>query len=199
MPFDISLSGETIDNLAVYLDLLLRWNQKINLTSIRTPEECITRHFGESFLISQAVLLRGRLLDIGSGAGFPGLAVKLIAPDLEVVLLEPVAKKRAFLKEAARVCGMGSVQAVGSRLEEFCQTEQPQSFDIITVRAVGGLESLVSLAMGLLKSGGHLCLWVGSQQVKEIRDTNPDLQWLEPVKVPLSHERVILVGMRRRA
>jgi 16S rRNA (guanine527-N7)-methyltransferase len=195
-PFDVSLSDETVDGLLAYLDLLLRWNQKINLTSIGTPEECITRHFGESFLVSRIVPLQGRLLDIGSGAGFPGLAVKLIAPDLEVVLLEPVAKRRAFLKEAARACNMGSVKVVGSRLDEFSKTGQAELFNVITVRAVGGLDSLIPLAGGLLKSGGHLCLWVGAQQGKEICDGNPNLQWLPPVTVPVSHERQILAGMR---
>lgn len=196
-PFDVSLSDETVDRLLTYLNLLLRWNQKINLTSIGTPEECITRHFGESFLLSGIVALQGRLLDIGSGPGFPGLAVKLIAPNLEVVLLEPVAKKRAFLKEAVRACGMGSVQVVGSRLEEFCKTEQEESFEIITVRAVGGLDSLVPLAEGLLKEGGYLCLWLGGQQAKAICDRNPNLEWLPPVTVALSHERQILAGKRR--
>ena len=195
-PFDVSLSDETVDGLLTYLELLLRWNQKINLTSIVAPKECITRHFGESFLVSRIVPLKGRLLDVGSGAGFPGLAIKLIAPDLEVVLLEPVAKKRAFLREAARACSMGSVQVVGSRLEDFCKTGQTGEFDILTVRAVGGLDVLIPLAEGLLKSGGHLCLWVGGQQAKEICERIPNLQWQAPVKVPLSHERQILAGKR---
>lgn len=195
-PFDISLSDETIDRLIVYVDLLLRWNRKINLTSVDTPQECITRHFGESFFVTKVVKLRGRLLDIGSGAGFPGLAVKLIAPDLEVVLLEPIAKKRAFLKDVARACGMNSVSVVGSRLEEFFRTEEPGRFDIITVRAVGGLESLIPTAVELLNAEGHLCLWVGAQQVGEIREGNRHLNWLDPVEIPLSHERQILAATR---
>src|SRR5579885_3761947 len=77
-PFSIQLSEADIDKIQQYVDLLLRWNQKINLTSIRTPEECLTRHFGESFLLARMFPLQGRLLDIGSGAGFPGLALKLI-------------------------------------------------------------------------------------------------------------------------
>ncbi len=193
-PFYLSISDETIDRLIVYVDLLLRWNSKINLTSISTAEECITRHFGESFLASRLVQLRGSLLDIGSGAGFPGLALKLIAPELEVVLLEPVGKKRAFLKEVARVCGMGSVLIVGSRLDEFASSEQGRIFDIITVRAVGGLELLVPTAKGLLRPDGHLCLWVGTQQVQGIRETNSELQWLEPEAIPLSHDRLIMVA-----
>lgn len=197
-PFAASLSDETIGKLLVYLELLMLWNRKINLTAINTPEECLTRHFGESFLISRIIALEGRLLDVGSGGGFPGLAIKLIAPEVEVVLLEPVAKKRAFLKEAARTCGMTSVRVESSRLEQFARSEREGSFDMITVRAVGGLESLIPQAAALLKPGGCLCLWIGSGQAEEIREQNPTLHWQEPLPIPLSHERQILVGRRRR-
>lgn len=193
-PFDVELSDGQTDKLVQYLDLLLHWNQKINLTSIRTPEECITRHFGETLLLSKVVPLTGRLLDIGSGAGFPGLALKLIASELEVVLLEPVAKKRAFLKEVARTCGLLSVEVVGSRLLEFCPVERPGSFDIVTVRAVGGIESMMSATTRLLKPGGWFCLWIGGHQAREIQSANPQLQWLEPLTIPLSRERQILAG-----
>ncbi|MGH9403017.1 MAG: 16S rRNA (guanine(527)-N(7))-methyltransferase RsmG, partial [Terriglobia bacterium] len=88
--------------MSTYLGLLLRWNEKINLTAIRTPEECVTRHFAESLFLARHEQLNGRLLDIGSGAGFPGLALKVAVPELAVTLLEPVAKKRAFLKEVVR-------------------------------------------------------------------------------------------------
>lgn len=193
-PFEISISDERIDKLIVYVDLLLRWNRKINLTSITTPEECITRHFGESFLVSRMVELRGLLLDIGSGAGFPGLALKLIAPELDVVLLEPVAKKRAFLKEVARACALGPVQVSGSRFDEFAQAEPGRCFRIITARAVGGLNLLIPAAKGLLCPDGHLCLWVGRDQVGEIREADSDVQWLESEAIPPSHDRLILVG-----
>jgi 16S rRNA (guanine527-N7)-methyltransferase len=194
--FDISICDEKVDQLIAYVDLLLRWNKKINLTSISTAEECVTRHFGESFMISRRVELHGLLLDIGTGAGFPGLALKLIAPQLEVVLLEPVAKKRAFLKEVARACGMGPVHVAGSRLDEFARSEQGRTFDIITARAVGGLELLVPTAKGLLSPDGHLCLWVGTQQVEGIREADSGLQWLEPEAIPLSDERLIMVAVR---
>lgn len=196
VPFDIFISDDRVDQLIVYMDLLLRWNRKINLTSISTAEECVTRHFGESFFLSRLIELRGLLLDIGSGAGFPGLALKLIAPQLEVVLLEPVAKKRAFLKEVARSCAVGPVQVIGSRLEEFARGEQVISYDIITARAVGGLELLVRIAKDLLRPHGNLCLWVGKQQVRGIREAISGIQWLEQKTIPGSRDRVLLVGVR---
>lgn len=195
-PFEIGISDAGIDKLIVYVDLLLRWNRKINLTSISTPEEIITRHFGESFLLSRMVEMRGCVLDIGSGAGFPGLALKLTAPNLEVVLLEPVAKKRAFLKEVARACDMGPIEVIGSRLEEFACAEKARTFELITARAIGGLELLVPAAEGLLCPDGRLCLWLGTQQVRGILGTDTGLEWQKPRGIPLSHGRVIVVGIR---
>ena len=196
-PFNLTLSDAALDTLLVYLDLLLRWNRKINLTSIRTPEECVTRHFGESFWLSHAVPLEGRLLDIGSGAGFPGLAIKLLAPELDVTLLEPVGKKRAFLKEVARSCGISRVRVLGSRLEEFLRQQGSGPFDLVTARAVGGMGSLIPAAAGLMRPGGRLCLWVGNQQVGEILEMGSNFEWMEPMPIPLSHERLILVGQWR--
>ena len=135
-PFGLDLNPGQVGQIQTYVDLLLRWNQKINLTAIRNAEDCVTRHFGESLFLAQHAELSGSLLDIGSGAGFPGLALKIVAPDLAVTLLEPVAKKRAFLKEASRACGFLQVDARGERLEDFVRTGPP-SFDSATSRAVG--------------------------------------------------------------
>ena len=118
-PFGLDLSSTQLGQTLAYLHLLLHWNQKINLTAIRNPEECVTRHFGESLFLARHVQLRGDLLDIGSGAGFPGLALKIASPEIPVTLLEPVAKKRAFLKEVARVCGFHQVAVRGERLEDL--------------------------------------------------------------------------------
>jgi 16S rRNA (guanine527-N7)-methyltransferase len=198
-PFEIPLADDSIDKVIVYLDLLFHWNRRINLTAIRTPEECVTRHFGESLFLSRLTTLRGRLLDVGSGAGFPGLPLKLISGDLEVVLLEPVAKKRAFLKEVSRACGLTGVDVLGRRLEEYSQGEPRPALDIITIRAVGGLESLVPIAKSLLKRNSRLCLYLGSQQARAIRAGGPDWNWQEPVAIPLSHDRQILQGTRKGA
>ena len=136
-PFGADLSAHQAGQLIVFLELLMRWNQKINLTAVRSAEECVTRHFGESIFLSRCFELKGRLLDVGSGAGFPGLALKIACPALSITLLEPVAKKRAFLKEVARVCSMDSVEVRGERLADFVTSAPESCYDTVTARAVG--------------------------------------------------------------
>ena len=168
-PFGLALSAQQTGHVAAYLELLLRWNEKINLTSIRDPADCVRRHFGESLYLGRCVGLSGKLLDIGSGAGFPGLCLKILLPELAVTLLEPVAKKRGFLKEAARVCGMCGVEVRRERLEEFADSAgAAEAYDWATARAVGKLEELVRLASRCLRPGGGLFLWLSQRQTSEI-------------------------------
>jgi 16S rRNA (guanine527-N7)-methyltransferase len=193
-PFGLELKPEEIGQLLTYLELLLRWNQKINLTAIRKPEECVTRHFGESLYLSRWIELRGKLLDIGSGAGFPGLALKITFPALAVTLLEPTAKKRAFLKEVARACGMQFVEARGERLEEFSRALPAPCYDAASARAVGDLSSLVPQALRCLIPGGRLAFWLSREQAKNLERSRPWVDWRPPVPLPLARQRVILVG-----
>lgn len=193
-PFQLELSSSQISQLLAYLDLLLRWNRKINLTSIRTEEECVTRHFGESLYLARWVKLHGELLDIGSGAGFPGLALRIAFPDLMTTLLEPVAKKRAFLKEAARVCGISSVDVRPERLEEFASQRPGVIFATITARAVGHFNSLVPQALRVLKPEGRMCLWIGQNQGQSLRESSERMRWGEQIPMPIGREREIWVG-----
>src|SRR5260370_8789673 len=97
-PFNVGPSATLADSIRKYADLLLLWNHKVNLTSITNPREILARHFGESLFAASAVpISAGRLADVGSGAGFPGLALKLFVPDLEVFLVESVMKTATFL------------------------------------------------------------------------------------------------------
>jgi 16S rRNA (guanine527-N7)-methyltransferase len=98
----LDLSPEQIEQFLVYLALLLKWNRKMNLTALRTPAEIISRHFLDSLLLLPHLPETARLLDIGSGAGFPGLPLKIVRPGLTIDLVEATAKKASFLKEAVR-------------------------------------------------------------------------------------------------
>ena len=194
VPFDLSLTDSQAAQLRAYLDLLLRWNRKINLTAICAPEECVTRHFGESLYLTRLTEVQGRLLDIGSGAGFPGLALKILCPRLAVTLLEPVAKKRAFLKEIARTCEMTDVEVTGHRAEEFPARVADAAYDVVTMRAVGELEEMATVASHCLEPSGKLCLWLGKYQVASLQRVGRGILWGIPHPIPLSKQRVILIG-----
>ncbi len=193
-PFDVSLTTSQTAQLLSYLRLLLRWNQKINLTAIRTPEDCVARHFGESLYLTNLVEIQGRLLDIGSGAGFPGLAMKILRPGLAVTLMEPVSKKRAFLKEVTRACGMTDVEVTGHRAEEFSARFGNAAYDIVTMRAVGEPEKMATFAARFLKPSGKLCLWLGKGQVASVQSVSQGILWGIPHPIPLSRQRLILIG-----
>jgi 16S rRNA (guanine527-N7)-methyltransferase len=195
-PFEVELTSPQIGCLLTYLDLLVRWNRKINLTAIRTSEDCVTRHFGESLYLARWIRLEGRLLDIGSGAGFPGLALKIAFPRLAATLLEPVAKKRAFLKEVARACQMASVEVRGERLDQFVRQQATPSFDAVTARAVGHLGRLVPEALTCLKVSGRLCLWLSHAQAASLAKFRPLVEWQPRVPLPLGRQREIWVGAR---
>jgi 16S rRNA (guanine527-N7)-methyltransferase len=149
--------------LEIYLELLLKWNARINLTSIREPEEILRRHFGESLFAAQHIPAQSpgecvTLLDFGSGAGFPGLPIQLLRPDIRVTLAESQNKKAAFLREALRALGL-QAEVWGGRVEAM-----PASacFDIVTLRAVDNMDAAVAAAshraarqMLLLTTAGH--------------------------------------------
>ncbi|MBI5583762.1 MAG: 16S rRNA (guanine(527)-N(7))-methyltransferase RsmG [Deltaproteobacteria bacterium] len=106
---DLDFTPIQFDQFLTYLDLLLKWNRKINLTALRTPEDIISRHFLDSLLLLPYLPETGRLLDLGSGAGFPGLPLKIARPGLSIDLVEATAKKASFLKEAVRRLGLSGI------------------------------------------------------------------------------------------
>ena len=129
-------NGDLVGQLSIYLALLLRWNAKTNLTSIRDPEEMVRRHFGESLFAGRVIraigLKAGSILDYGSGAGFPGLPIQLLLPHCRVTLAESQGKKAAFLREAVRVLGLETSVWAG-RAEDLAAGV---SFDCVALRAV---------------------------------------------------------------
>jgi 16S rRNA (guanine527-N7)-methyltransferase len=191
-PFGLDLSTQQTGQVVAYLELLLRWNEKINLTSIRDPADCVRRHFGESLYLGRCVELGGKLLDIGSGAGFPGLCLKILFPELAVTLLEPVASKRGFLKEAARVCEIRGVEVRRERLEEF--EGSAGAYDSATARAVGNFPELIPLASCCLRPGGRLFLWLSRRQTIEIGYRQGEMRKVRGLIVPGGAEGEIWWG-----
>ncbi|MGH9404231.1 MAG: 16S rRNA (guanine(527)-N(7))-methyltransferase RsmG [Terriglobia bacterium] len=192
-PYGVELTAEQTGKVRLYLSLLMRWNGRINLTGVRDPRECITRHFGESLMLSRGYELTGRLLDVGSGAGFPGLALKIAFPSLKATLLEPVAKKRAFLKEVARQCGFEQVDVCPQRFVDFCARSNDR-FEAITARAVGKVAALADRSMSILADSGRLYLWLTREQARTIVGNTRAARWINELQVPRERNRIILVA-----
>jgi 16S rRNA (guanine527-N7)-methyltransferase len=195
-PFGIAASPALARSIAAYITLLLRWNEKVNLTAITEPQQILERHFGESlFARSLFAEENGLLVDVGSGAGFPGLALKLVLPDWQVQLLEPNVKKATFLAEVVRTLGLAGVSILSERMGKSAVVtgRSVSSVDVITARALGDYDQLLDWAMGLLLPEGRVILWVGGAEASRLQ-RNPDWVWQDCISVPGSKDRFLLVG-----
>jgi 16S rRNA (guanine527-N7)-methyltransferase len=190
--------AKLLDPLQAYLDLLLRWNARVNLTSVRDPEQIVTRHFGESLFAAQvltrhcAVEHASTLADVGSGAGFPGIPIKLLIPELALTLIESQNKKATFLRELIRVLALDGVTVFCGRAEQWKGTA-----DVVTLRAVEQFERALPVAAGLVSERGWLCLLIGHAQLLEAqRITGDGWRWFEPLAVPGSSAKIIALARR---
>jgi len=178
-----------------YIRILLAWNDKVNLTAIRDPLEILYRHFCESISAGVAVPIeRGRLADTGTGAGFPGLPLKILRPGLQVFLIESNIKKATFLAEVIRELGLRETQVLVRRYEELGEEIAP--LDYVCSRALGEYAKFLKWGHGDSLAAKQVVLWIGANDLPEIRkDLNWD--WREPIPVPNSLRRLILVGTKK--
>jgi 16S rRNA (guanine(527)-N(7))-methyltransferase RsmG len=263
-PFiETPLSPSQLDQISIYIDLLLRWNARINLTAIRNEEEIVTRHFGESFFMARHLFPKERVartllsanadraqplkdsqlsnpchpersrdmreahvpaeskdlyvsapamgaipatskppqvLDIGSGAGFPALPLKIWAPQIHLTLIESNHKKAAFLREVARALTLTNVNAIAERAEVRAEVlaARPdlRQADVVTLRAVERFEAILPVAATFLAPGATLALLIGAAQLPHLA-TVATLKWHPPIPIPQSHTRVLSIGVRR--
>ena len=190
--FGIAPSGEQITMIREYVLLLLKWNQSISLTTVTDPEEIISRHFGESMFANKLLPMEScRLADVGTGAGFPGLPLKILSPSLELVLIESNKKKYAFLSEVVRTLGLKGVEVIPDRFEQI----RPENFriDFISARALGDFKELFRWSAQALKPGGRILLWVGAEDATRLA-SNPSWIWEPATRIPDSQRRYILMG-----
>ena len=222
----VSLTQHQLQSISTYIDLLRRWNARINLTAIRDPEEIVTRHFGESFFAVRHLFPAERrsadreghgfsraeiaplnpralapevandqrprtndLIDLGSGAGFPGLPIKLWAAHLRLTLVESNHKKATFLREVIRSLTLTDIDVFLGRAEDF-----PGQARVVTLRAVERFYSILPVAARLVVPSGRLALLIGQSQVGHACELLPSLRWLAPIPVPLSSSRVLLIA-----
>jgi len=186
------LAGAQLTCIARYLAMLKKWNKNIPLTAIEDGTEIVAQHFGESIFAGSVLPMgRGRLADVGSGAGFPGIPLKIAYPELHVTLIEPNVKKCAFLREVHTALGLSDVDVIRSRYEDFGAA--PGKFDFICSRALGGYKRLLQWSKGVLKDEGNIVLWLGIDDSNLIARTK-GWAWNLPTKIPESRRRVILTA-----
>lgn len=188
------IGARQLELTSIYIDILLKWNSKINLSAIREPDEIVCRHFGESFFVAAQLITNGwigSVIDVGSGAGFPGLPIAIYSPGAAVTLIESQGKKAAFLNEVIFALGLKNAKVFRGRAEEFSG-----SVDLVTLRAVEKFSEVLPAAEVLARAGGRLALMIGSSQVAEAKQVSVRVDWQDPVQVPGGKSRVLLMGTK---
>jgi 16S rRNA (guanine527-N7)-methyltransferase len=188
-PVDPEVAGRFED----YLSLILRWNARVNLTAIRDEEGILQRHFVESIACAGALPAGiATLLDVGSGAGFPGIPIALCRPEISVTLAESQGKRAAFLHEVVRVLGV-SAKVHSGRAEALAAT-----FDCVTLRAVDRMKVAVRAAAQLVSPGGWLALMTTRGELEGLKAAaGAEFSWPTTIQLPVGAERVLALGERR--
>ena len=164
---EITLEDKQVENFYQYMLLLIEWNKKMNLTAIIEPEEIIVKHFIDSLTIYPYIQKEDNILDIGTGAGFPGIPIKLAQSSFQVTLLDSLNKRICFLQEVIQKLELKEIRAIHGRAEEFIkQPNQRESYDIVTSRAVAKLNILLEYMLPFVKMGGK-CICMKALEVEE--------------------------------
>jgi 16S rRNA (guanine527-N7)-methyltransferase len=193
--FKISVDAQQVVLIQQYIRTLLRWNEKLNLTAIRDPLEILYRHFCESMFAAGAIPVdKGRLADIGSGPGFPGIPLKIIRPELELCLVESNIKKGTFLAEVVRELQLTNTRVLISRYEELGEELAP--LDYVCSRAVGEFQPFLEWAGSERVQASEVILWIGGRDLEEVRKLK-NWEWKEPILIPKSLQRYLLVGKKQ--
>lgn len=164
---NIVFNEEQLEKLFKYMHLLIEWNNKINLTAIEEPKEIIIKHFIDSLTINKYINKDNVIVDVGTGAGFPGIPIKIYRPEIKVVLVDSLNKRINFLNEVIKELELKNIETVHSRVEEFAKNKKyRENYDIVTARAVANLTTLSEYLIPLTKIRGK-CICMKGNDVKE--------------------------------
>lgn len=162
---------EQLDNFYKYMQLLIEWNEKMNLTAITEPKEIILKHFIDSITILKEIKDGESLVDVGTGAGFPGIPLSIMNPSLKITLVDSLNKRLIFLQEVVNQLKLENVEIVHARAEEFGQNKKyRETFDIATSRAVANLSTLSEYLIPLVKLNGRVISMKASDADTEINE-----------------------------
>ena len=174
---DIILEEKQIENFYKYMNLLLEWNEKMNLTAITEPNEVILKHFIDSLTISNLIEKEQKVIDIGTGAGFPGIPLSIVNNE-NITLLDSLNKRIIFLEEVINKLELKNIKAVHSRVEEFAKNKKEREmYAIATSRAVAPLNVLLEYLLPLVKVGGR-CICMKGSNIEEIDEAKNALKVL---------------------
>ena len=175
---EIELTKEQIEKYYNYMNLLLEWNEKINLTAIIEPREIILKHFVDSLTIAKYIKDDEKLIDVGTGAGFPGIPLSIVKENTDIVLLDSLNKRINFLEEVKENLKLENITTIHGRAEEFGKNKnEREKYDIATSRAVASLNILLEYLLPLVKVGGRAICMKGSN-IEEIENAKNALEIL---------------------
>lgn len=176
--YGLALTGSQLDLLARYAVCLVEYNQKVNLTAITDPEGVEDKHFIDSLLFAAQPEVAGRMVDVGCGAGFPGLVAKIYKPDLALTLMEPTGKRVEFLRWVCGQLGLSGVELAKERAEEAARKQWREAFDLASARAVAALPALSEYCLPLVRVGGFFIAMKGASAAEELEAARPAIQKL---------------------
>lgn len=176
---DVRFSVKQQEQFFEYMKLLIEWNEKMNLTAITEPEEIILKHFIDSITILRDIEDNSTVVDVGTGAGFPGIPLSIMNPTLKITLVDSLNKRLIFLQEVVNKLQLKNVELIHARAEEFGQNKKyRESFDVATSRAVANLSTLSEYLISLVKVGGKVLAMKAADAQQEINDAKKAIEVL---------------------
>ena len=202
----INLTNDQIDKLARFYQLLVTWNEKINLTTIIKEEEVYLKHFYDSLTLIKVVDLRQPLtiLDVGTGAGFPGIVLKIVFPNLKITLLDSLTKRINYLNEIIKELDLHDIETVCSRCEEYTKINR-EKYDLVVARAVSHLKILSEMIIPTVKVNGYFIAMKANLNdelekiIPMLKKLNSELKEIKEFSLPIENSKRTLVVIKKNA